>query len=101
MLSFPRPLSAVTGFAVQSSSWAKKHKDVGWDGGNVRKLGAGVDTVKPALIARTPTLDDRSKAHEKAPSLTKHYRLAYPELDSGTMATLRHSILFFVLHFSC
>lgn len=56
---------------------------VGWDTGNVKKLGAGADTIKASLIDRKPSLDDRNQALLKCPTLTKFYRAYYPELDAA------------------
>ena len=84
MLSFPRPLSVVISATAQTSSWAKQHKGGDWDEGNVKKLGPGVETVKASLIARSPTLDDRTRALEMAPTLSKYYRQTYSELESGS-----------------
>lgn len=82
MNTFPRPVTAVVAWSQQKSKWVMAHKQVGWDAGNVKKLGSGEKTMQASFIDRKPTLEDRGKAIAKAPLLTKHYRTFYPELDS-------------------
>jgi hypothetical protein len=82
MNEFPRPVTAVVAWSQQKSKWIMAHKQVGWDAGNVKKLGSGEKTMQASFIDRKPTLEDRGKAVAKAPLLTKHYRTFYPELDA-------------------
>lgn len=65
MFAYPRPVSAVVSYSQQKSKWIMEKKMVGWDAGNVKKLGAGAETVKAAFIDRRPTLEDREKAIAK------------------------------------
>ena len=71
MNTFPRPVTAVIAYSQQKSKWVMEHRMVGWDAGNVKKLGSGAETLRATFIDRNPTLEDRGKAVSKAPGLVR------------------------------